>query len=527
VIRGGSILLKRAIAIFAVGYGLPTSIALAQYCHQSGMPYPAPPQNGCEGLEDCIPCSQIYNQTDTSQGPASPGDPTDVTGGLGLTGTQRDNTAKLPVQPQVPAPGPSQPPTMNPGVTQEEANICVQAYNQAKTDCTGYGNYGMAAAGLQTVVGSLSAANFSASGMCQAGSQQAYAALAGSGMVNGSCENSASDCLTQCEGVSTGYVLMCNNLAQNATQNLAVAGNATSQAIVNARSCLAYLQSQNAMPTAAPYGVADPCVGAQASQNVQCPAAYCPAHPGSNLQECQALAGTGLTGTTNSACLNPATAQNTPSCGAIYCTYHPTDTANCSATGGATGGGAGMAAAGPPTGALGPPPAFPGDIPNNGGFMGASPMQQNPYNNGYPPPYGGGGDMGGGSGIPGGGAPGGPPANTGAQAVQANAGLKDPGGSTAGVGGAGGFRFASVPTNEGGGGGSWGGANEEGVTQPDFKMDLSKFLPGAALDPTKRLPAGSSMQAIGITGANELSNFEKISRMMSKKRPFLKSAEGR
>ena len=89
-------------------------------------------------------------------------------------------------------------------------------------------------------------------------------------------------------------------------------------------------------------------------------------------------------------------------------------------------------------------------------------------------------------------------------------------------GGGGGFSVNGVPVEGGGGRGGNGGNGKD-----DPKIDLSKYLPGGQLDPNKREPAALELRAKGITGANELSNFEKVTRMMNRKRPMLKPAEGR
>ncbi|MCC6276840.1 MAG: hypothetical protein IT289_02865 [Oligoflexia bacterium] len=79
------------------------------------------------------------------------------------------------------------------------------------------------------------------------------------------------------------------------------------------------------------------------------------------------------------------------------------------------------------------------------------------------------------------------------------------------------------------GGGMGGGFGPGGAGFPgaggaggaEAGADLSKYLPGGELDPAKRDPAALA-SANGITAADGLSNFEKINRMMNKKRPALK-----
>jgi hypothetical protein len=155
-------------------------------------------------------------------------------------------------------------------------------------------------------------------------------------------------------------------------------------------------------------------------------------------------------------------------------------------------------------------------IPGSPGYQG--PQSQEPMNNGLQPCGGNGqpctaaitpqsspSDAGSaGSGLPGGAAyPGG--AAGPAQAKTDN-GLTAPGlGLTSSSGGGG------WPTGTAGG----------NPAAPIAPFDLSALLPGQPGDPS-RGPASISE----ITGANDLSNFHKVTRMINKKRPVLKSGEG-
>jgi hypothetical protein len=111
------------------------------------------------------------------------------------------------------------------------------------------------------------------------------------------------------------------------------------------------------------------------------------------------------------------------------------------------------------------------------------------------------------AGLPGGAPyPGGAPA--GAQAKNDNSGLNSPGLGLSNNGGGGGWPSGTV----GGNGAAAGGA---------APLDLSALLPGKVGDPS-RAPASISE----VTGANDLTNFQKVTRMMNKKRLALKSGEG-
>lgn len=120
-------------------------------------------------------------------------------------------------------------------------------------------------------------------------------------------------------------------------------------------------------------------------------------------------------------------------------------------------------------------------------------------------PGGGGGGIGGfgggggGSGA-GGGAPGEGPFKT-----DIDKGYGNGGGSAAGGGGGGGY-----PNGAGGGYGPEGDKD---------KMDWSKFLP--KVDKARGLATDAELAANGITSANGLSNFEKVTKKMNEKRPVL------
>jgi len=124
-------------------------------------------------------------------------------------------------------------------------------------------------------------------------------------------------------------------------------------------------------------------------------------------------------------------------------------------------------------------------------------------------------NAGGGGGVAGGGAyPGGAPSGgQGRDPGQYNKDIEH--GYSSGSGG--GYSVGGGGADSGGGGGS----GNDGAP-----IDLSKFLPGGELDPNAREPASDALAAQGITGANDVSNFEKVTRMMTKKRSALKPGEG-
>jgi hypothetical protein len=76
----------------------------------------------------------------------------------------------------------------------------------------------------------------------------------------------------------------------------------------------------------------------------------------------------------------------------------------------------------------------------------------------------------------------------------------------------------------GGSGGGWptGSSNVNGLRGGKDGIDLSQYLPGGDLDPRRGIASVEDLKSKGITGANDLSNFEKVTRMMNKKRPYMK-----
>jgi len=93
-------------------------------------------------------------------------------------------------------------------------------------------------------------------------------------------------------------------------------------------------------------------------------------------------------------------------------------------------------------------------------------------------------------------------------------------GLTNGSGG-GGYGVSGVAVG-GGGGGSAAGRGGAGGND---NIDLSQFLPKDANG--NRMPASADLVAQGISGANDLSNFEKVTRKMNQKRSLMKSQDGK
>lgn len=105
-----------------------------------------------------------------------------------------------------------------------------------------------------------------------------------------------------------------------------------------------------------------------------------------------------------------------------------------------------------------------------------------------------------------------------------------PGGNGKGGGGGGYQQNYALGTSGSGGGympGGGGFGNGYAYGPHGEKIDLSKYLPGGLLDPNKdRGPANqNNLLAAGISGANELSNFEKVTRKMNQKRVALKPGD--
>ena len=213
-------------------------------------------------------------------------------------------------------------------------------------------------------------------------------------------------------------------------------------------------------------------------------------------------------------CTNPNNVSSLACNPQMYCAAHTLDP-NCAAYNAGACNGSPAGAANPVCVALGRAGAGSGlstTLPTGPGGVGANDGEMNPPYAGYNAPnHGGGGDgsvaggSGGGMGGPGA-YPGGP---NGAPGGARDSGVKgDIGGGTGG-GTAGGAVAMGNSTNGGGGGG---GKSDE--------LDLSRFLPNGDL--AKRdIASGNELANKGITGPNDLSNFEKITRMMNLKRRLL------
>lgn len=262
-------------------------------------------------------------------------------------------------------------------------------------------------------------------------------------------------------------------------------------------------QCQDAFEPPKPEDICNPEKNPNACNLLQC-GCYCPNHP--EVPNCKLPA-----------CARDDAGEN-PMC-PQYCMVHPEDVARCpkTDTGINTGTATGTQDDGNDTfGSLLPPPTVPGpEVLPPGGDDEAAPLYTGNGELRGAGPVGAANDapVTGGSGLNAGAYPGGAQGN--------GDGKEDPNLKTdignGFYGGGSGFGVSSVPLASGGGGGMGSGNDKD-------KFDLSKFLPGAEKDP-KRDPASDKLLAEGITGANDLSNFEKVTRMMNKKRPAFKPAE--
>ena len=188
-------------------------------------------------------------------------------------------------------------------------------------------------------------------------------------------------------------------------------------------------------------------------------------------------------------CTDPAQQQSNPACLAFKT---PTGTGNTGDPGAFGSGGNSYSSKSPGSFNDGL-----GDMLDGNQFKPSGPINSATNNRGVSGGGGGGGFGGGGGAAPlprndgGGGA---------ASSLTSNGGSL--GGSGGGGGGGGGF--------PGGGGGYGGNGNGEGKG----KFDLKDFLPFGKLDPKQKVAGLQPNAAGGVTGANGLSNWEKVSRRM-------------
>jgi hypothetical protein len=327
--------------------------------------------------------------------------------------------------------------------------------------------------------------------LCKKQKKQAEAARSGANIVGVACLAAYSGCMAFCRGSSNDVArFQCTQAFMNAGGAFMNSKLQATQAIAEADRCIQEYSEKNCD------------TGTKKDDNPACIEAFCAKHdkePINNAlcNKCNRVGGNDL--------------KDCPQ----YCVYHSTDTATCNVALSPTGGGTQMPSlAGdkaspsdlpPPPDSVTPPDFGDGDI-KDGPFAG----QQNSGSSGKfdanDTPGGGGGLGGGGAGYPGGAAQG-----QGKDPGQYN---KDIDHGVNGGGGGGGYSVGGGGV-EGGGGG--------GMGKDGNPIDLSKFLPGGENDPSKRDPAGAGeLAAQGITGANDISNFEKITRMMNKKKPGMK-----
>jgi hypothetical protein len=433
---------------------------------------------------------------------------------------------------------------------QTQVESCIQASADAHDSCSSNGS---AATIGKTIAGAgsfLSASTFDPKSMCDSQSRQAMAAFLGSAVASSTCITSVESCISECtfpysptdkaacdsDKTIWGYECKMHNLRDKApalyktdlkadyeqalqdynkqvstitsklrscqtARNTTMAGALTnSMQLLAVKANAAACERQFTQPKVA-CAPNDPAT----VNNPLCAAAYCPAHPGSPLPQCGVASGCDLN--------NPNAASN-PAC-PQYCQFNPT-AATC-AKGNNTppqqpnrnGATPVVTTGGNDTGDYAPGT---GDITNGGQFTGYKPTGAGGggAGQGNDSPGGGGGSLGGGGGGGGGGLGGG------AGGGSAGAALKDiDHGLTSGSGSAG---YGSSSVGFEGGGGRGGGAGNGSANNNG--LDLSKFLPGGANDPARGL-ASANAQSLGITGANDLSNFEKVSKMMRKKQAQL------
>ena len=399
---------------------------------------------------------------------------------------------------------------------------CQKAAKSAQSQCGSNGTGAMVGRAVSQGGVMLGAANYAnPQALCSTQSEQALANIAATEAAAGLCLSAATSCVSACWGPGDTYdptnsnwdsivdryasnKASCSSLKNNATIGAATTGAQLLLVQQQSATCKKYLAAQG--------GPCSP-TDVNAANNPLCGVSYCASHPGSPLAICNG----GFAGNCNG-----AGAGDNPGCPQQYCQFHPT-MASCahvsftpspSGTTGTTP--TSTIGAGADTGNYAPPT---GDLTNGGGFNGyASTGKGSGAGAGNDNPGGGGGGLGGGGGG------GGPLGQNGAGAGAGGSGIKSDIEHGLTSGGGGGYGTTSgVPTE--GGGGRGGGARNLGEKN---NLDLSRFLPGGKDDPANRgLASGDGLHGLGITGANDLSNFEKISKMMRKKQPLLVQSNGK
>ncbi len=390
------------------------------------------------------------------------------------------------------------------GKTSPENTIprsCEDVVQEAEDACTGKSKLGMITSFAQLAMGILSSNATDALAACKAQQRQAQAALASTTTMSGQCVSAATRCQQTCNSwakfdKTNFYMYDKQSKKCDKLLNASLASKAEQFAQINAN----FRQSKQCENLIA----AADCSVPDAVNRPTCLVQYCPTHQNDPI-----CAGYQCT-------LDMA--KDNANCPQYDCVAHADDTAHCFKP-------MAIAASSPvqfdststttpysPYGEGGSGD-FGSMLDENPGNGDLSHLKQSTAGSSGPGPgndsASGGAGLGGGAPYPGG--------NGGQQGASGGAaGYKDPGGGVGSGGGGGGYNFPGNTVGGNSNGGGRGGSGGDGI-------DLSKFLPGGELDPTKRQLASARE---GISGANDLSNFEKVTRMMNKKRELLKPAEG-
>jgi hypothetical protein len=363
----------------------------------------------------------------------------------------------------------------------DEVDSCDKAYSDAMSECKAGGTADHAASAIQTGVGGMAAARATdALAACKAGEMQALSAIGSSFGVGKMCQMQLQECSNSCKSETTNPNSMNKNAAREQARCETLMKSDKQRTVASVATGIAMFSQSIS------------CKQALAAANGICP-------PTMNFEQCIQMCFSNGSMMPNPMC----SASNCPpaapgqSCGGMsnpYCQML------CEANNsGDMPGSGGLPNLGDSSGAF---------TENGQGFRGYKPGGNNQ-------PVGSNDNASSGGGMPGGGAY---PGGAGSQAAASNGANynKDIDHGYSG-GSGGGWSISSVPI-EGGGGRGGNGEN----------LDLSKYLPGGELDPAKRdIAAANDLRAQGITGANDLSNFEKVTRMMNKKRPLMKPGDGK
>lgn len=368
----------------------------------------------------------------------------------------------------------SPPANQNSQANDNGAEDCPNAYQAAQVSCGNNSPAAQQALNNQMALSPL-AANGGVNGACAAMQMQSLQMMKGAQGMNSACAPSIQDCLANCNDTTDASDMKMKAQCQTMqAQNSGGYQNTLAQSLsglLTAEQCQQMTAAQ----------MSGQCTGGNATTFTCNPGGFCATYPGAT--QCQAI---------NTVCGGAGGAGN-PLCAQMQAAQNGAN-ANLGISSSGDGLGGGGAGGG-------------------GGGGGLNPSQlgnhaQAASSDGGSAGGGGGGGMGGGGGGSAAGDPG----------TNLKAGGKAPdSGNSFGVGSGAGGAGAAAMAEEGGGGG---GGSAAGEADHNPFEDLLKFLPGHK-EAERELASENFMLKNGITGAGDLSNFDKITRVMNLKRPYM------